>query len=87
MSLLKRLNSILDSPSRRKKGCYGEAISADAKRSVFLLLYQLPNQGYVAQWFDSVSNDFVHLHHDFIRYQNRLEHPLVAFERYLQQLC
>ena len=82
MSLLERLNSIFDSPSRRKGVDYTKAISDEAKTGVFLLLYQY--QGNVGEWFRSVADDFVHARLDFIPYRNRLRTlPLKAFQAYL----
>ena len=89
MSILPRIFSIFNSPSRRKDVDYTKAISPEAKTAVFVFFDQLHNQEDVGQWLSKVIEDFVQLRLDFLPYWNSFRgewgaNPLHYLEKYLQ---
>lgn len=70
MSILTRISSIFNSPSRRKNIDYTKAISAEAKTAVFVLFEQLDNRERVGLWLGDVIEDFVQLRLDFLSHWN-----------------
>ncbi len=93
MSILARIFSILNSPSRRRDIDYTKAISLGAKTAVFVLFGQLPNQEHVRKWLSDVIEDLVQLRPDFVPYWNDFRgefginpsyYPLPYLQEYLQ---